>query len=247
MGLVLEKVTLKAVGDWNQRLHIPLSNAMTATMEMFGLTGYQACEKAIAHMAHSASAATKQSAKLRPIVANPAFKGVGGSDMKRDKRRARFGVYRWNQKTGQKYFQPIYKGGEFGNKIKYISKDKVLVKVGNRWEEFEAGTGDFQIAGSKDSKRRIIASRGRAKQSWTWGLKGVKANLKIKDVTDITPIIARETCGLVLTNRLRYIRSVTPSGLEEIVARKASNAIMQQVATKFEQRFATEIPRLCSR
>lgn len=231
-------VTFRAIGDWNKRMHVPLSNALNAAIETLGYDGYKACEKAIVYMAKSAGKETKQAPKLRKIVRNPS------KDAARDGRYAPFGVNRYDR-SGHQYFSPIYRGGEYGAKIKYISRRKVLLKVGTKWIEFEAGTQieEFQIPGLMQSKKRIIRRSGLAKQSWMWGLKGFHKGA-IQGVTDVTPFTAKNLCGIVLTNRLRYLPSITPANLQERVAKAASNSIMAQVAREVERKMGVQVSRL---
>lgn len=69
--MVKSGITLKAVGKWNDRINVPLSNALFASTEMLGKTGYKACEMALVYMAKSAGSKTgkltKQSIKKRKI------------------------------------------------------------------------------------------------------------------------------------------------------------------------------------
>lgn len=263
----MSTLTLQTVGNWYQEIEIPLAAALSASTEMLGKTGYKACEMAIAYMAKSAGTLTKVSPDKRPIVANPKFQGKGGTANKRDMRNARYGVYKYNPKTGEKYFSPIYRGGQFGAAVKYISKTEVLVKVGSKsnkairtankalkligskkrfgsvgvWQKFPSGTGEFEVAGLKEHPKRVIRRKGLARKSWMWGLKGFHPEA-IRNVTDIKPIISAIQCGLVLTDRIRYLSKITPSNLVEEVSARATNSIMAQVAMKVERDFSTEIP-----
>lgn len=262
-------MSLQTVGNWSDKIQIPLANALSAATEICGWSGYKACEKAIVYMAKSAGKLTKVSAKLRPIVANPLFSTKVGKALKNDMRRARYGVYKWNPKTGERYFSPIYRCGEFGAAVKYISKKEVLVKVGRKssksirlankalrligsrkrfgsvgiWQKFPAGTGEFEVAGIKQSKKRIIGRRGLAKDSWMWGIKGFHPKA-IPNVTDVQPIISAIQCGLVLTDRVRYLSKITPANLVEEVTRKATDSIMFTAAQALERKLGVEVPRL---
>ena len=265
-------VTLKTVGNWYQEIEIPLAAALSASTEMLGKTGYKACEQAIVYMAKSAGALTKVAPEKRPIVSNPLFKGQGGKARKGDMRNARFGVYKYDPKTGEKYFSPIYRGGQFGAAVKYISKSEVLVKVGSKsnkvirranralkffgskkrfgsvgvWQKFPAGTGEFEVKGIKDHPKRLIRRRGLAKKSWMWGLKGFNVGA-IPKVTDVKPILSAIQCGLILTDRIKYLSKITPANLVEEVSNRATSSIMFQVAKKIEQDFSTDIPAAASR
>jgi len=58
--------SLKAVGNWSQKIEVPLHNAMMATVEMMGRTGRQACEQAIVLMAQSAGSARQNLTRTAP-------------------------------------------------------------------------------------------------------------------------------------------------------------------------------------
>lgn len=259
-------LTLSTVGDWYQELDTALSNALSASTEMLGKTGYKACEQAIVYMAKSAGTLTKVAPKLRPLVSNPNFKGKGGTAARRDMRKARYGVWKYDR-AGRRYFSPIYRGGEFGAAVKYLSKTEVLVKVGSKstrvtralnraarfagsskrfgtvgvWQKFPAGSGEFEVRGLAQHPARVIRNRGLARRSWMWGLKGFQAG-RIPNVTDVKPIISAIQCGLVLTDRVRYLSKITPSNLVDEVSRRATNSIMYQVARKVEAEFSTSVP-----
>lgn len=238
-------VTLKTIGNWSDRIDVPLSNALAASTELLGRSGFKACEKAIAHMAKGASRMTKACApdEIRDIVDNPDKRYL------KDMRRARFGVMRY-QRDGSKKFIPIYRTGEFG-KVKFVGFDKVAFEDGGKWrtvtrDEWEAVNGDAKKFPSVvNSKKRIIGRKGLAQKSWMWGLKGFHDGT-IPDVTSVDAIYGDMLCGLVLTNKLRYISKVIPQGYEQILATKASNAVMAQSAKRLERDFGVEVPRLAA-
>lgn len=246
-------ITFKTLEDWNLKIEVPLENALNAAVEILGWSGYQACEKAIVYMAKSAGALTKVAQKLRPIVTNPAFKGVGGKQRKEDMRRARYGVYKYNPLTGQKYFVPIYRTGEYG-KIRFISRttaewltrDRITGEVHR--ERTETGTGEFQMAGVAQSKKRIIGRRGLAKRSWLWAFRSATKSKKepIPGVVDLRKSLSAVQCGLILSNRMRYLSRITPHNLVDEVTRRATDSIMAQAAKKVEKKLSIEVPRLAA-
>lgn len=241
-------MSLRTVGNWSDKIQIPLTNALSAATEICGWSGYKACEKAIVYMAKSAGKLTKVAPKLRPIVVNPVFKGKGGAARKRDMRRARYGVYKYDYLTGEKYFVPIYRGGEYGAAKKYLDRNTILVKVGGKWEKFDAGVYDeknFTSPGLLQHRKRKIGRRGLAKDSWMWGLKGFHPKA-IPNVTDVQPIISAIQCGLVLTNRVRYLSAITPNNLVDEVSRKATESIMFAAAQALEKKLGVEVPRLAA-
>lgn len=238
-------MTLTTIGNWSDRIAVPLNNALNASVEMLGRTGYKACEKCIAHMAKGASKMTKACAPetIREVVENP------DKRYKTDLRRARFGVMRYQRNSTLK-FQPIYKTGEFG-RVKFLDNGSVAFRDKGKWmvvtiDEWNYVNGDAKkFPTVMNSKKRIIGRKGLAKRSWLWGMKSFH-NGSIPDVTAIDAIYGDLLCGLVLTNKLRYIEHVIPAGYENVLSEKASNAIMAQTAKEFERRFSVEVPRLAA-
>jgi hypothetical protein len=130
------------------------------------------------------------------------------------------------QKEGRKTFITLY-----NSKSQY----KKFYRFGKDDEDFK--------------RARFIRNRGIAKRSWMWGVgKLLKANpfKPIPGVATLDEMLSSSGCGLILTNRLKYINSAAPAGLEEMVARKASDQIMAQAAKKMEKMFGVTIPRLAA-
>lgn len=57
-------MSLKAVGDWSDRIAVPLSNALNASIEILGKSGYKACEMALVYMANSAGSPGNRLTKI---------------------------------------------------------------------------------------------------------------------------------------------------------------------------------------
>lgn len=195
-------ITLKAVGDWNRQMAVPLNNALQATIEMTGRSGRQACEMAMVYMARSARAMTPQAKKNRRVLKGP---------------------------RGGKYVEKYYKDGT--KKDLYQSS--------------------FPYRGYTWENAKQIKSRGLAKRSWFWGLKGLSKapgvdGKDIPGVANLTEYLSSDKCGLILFDRLNYMLKIMPSGFEQAVANKASNQIMSQNAKKIERKFSVEIPRLAA-
>jgi hypothetical protein len=64
----MQAVTLKTVSNWNEKIDVMLPSAMFAAIEIVGKDGKQACAWAMALMAKSASALTKQAKKNRKVM-----------------------------------------------------------------------------------------------------------------------------------------------------------------------------------
>ena len=92
-----------------------------------------------------------------------------------------------------------------------------------------------------------IAGRGLAKRSWFWSIRKLRDGKPIPRATSLYQIATPKVCGLILANRLNYIRAVTPPGVEGMAAAAASNQIMAQVAKKMEREFGIKSPRLAAK
>lgn len=245
-------VTLQAVGNWSNRIEVPLANALNASVEMLGKTGFKACEQAIAYMAVSASKMTRVSPKTRKVVVNPDYKEATAQNKRRmtkDKSFAKYGYYTFDH-NGRRIFHPISTVEYASYLVRFNSATtgEPLIKnmrTGAVHKERGRGLGEKSLAGIRNDKRLIIRNSGIAAQSWTWGLKNTKQ--KISGVTDVKPFTSENLCGLTLTDRIGYIAKTVPANYAEIVSAKAVNSIMAQVARKFESRFQIEVPRLAAR
>jgi len=191
--------TLQAVGNWSDKVAVPITTAMDASVQMFGSSGRDACLRAIIYMAKSAKAMTPQAKKNRKVH--------------RD---------------------------EHG---RYVE----LVRAGKTSKVYDWMTGPNKPYKTWDAAKRIWR-RGLAKRSWMWGLKGLTKNTgkPIHGVGTLRELITESESGFVLTNRLRYITAIMPSGFEQVAALKASNRIMAQVAKKVEREFSVQVPRLAA-
>jgi hypothetical protein len=60
--------TMRALGDWNAEIQVPLANALAVTVETTGKTGAEACARAMVMMAQSAKNLTPAANKNRPVL-----------------------------------------------------------------------------------------------------------------------------------------------------------------------------------
>jgi hypothetical protein len=229
---------MQTVGNWSDRIEVPLSAALNASVELLGLSGYKACEKAISYMAKSAGAMTPRSPKMRKVVRNPAKNST-----------AKYGFYSYDS-HGNKVFNPIYDVQFQRWMIRFPSNTtgEMLIKnlktgVVHRDRSQTVGGMETSKAAIKNDWRLIIGNSGLGARSWMWGLKGFSKK-KIPGVTDIVPFTGPALCGILLTDRVKYLTKIIPSSLVEEVSRKATNSIMFQAASEVERRFMVEIPRL---
>lgn len=206
-----------------------------------GKSSFDAVNWAGYFITRSMAAATKVAPKLRKIVKNPnqrAFNQKGGKA--RDNRTAMYGVNKYDR-SGVEYFVPIYRTGEFG-KIRFTSKktaqwlvwDKITGKVSK--QQWETGTGEFQIAGIAQSKKRNITRRGLAKQAWKWAQsntrKGGSATISgAKNAMQIRWSGNRISPTLTLENNLKYAIDAFKTGDAgvENIMRKAGDSLENRI------------------
>jgi hypothetical protein len=184
----------------------------------------------------SLAASTKESAKLRPIVRNPDPRAG------KDARLAIFGVNRYWK--GKQVFQPIYKGGEFGQQIRYTRKGYVLLKVGGEWVEYKRGIDEasgLTITGLEGHPKRKILRRGLAKKVWQW----CKSHTRSSGSGTIMgmPYLAvirwtgADRSTLEMTSRLRYAMDALKNGGSEInqVMMKAADNMSYRIGLKMAE------------
>ncbi len=172
----------------------------------------KAVEKTMVQIIKALSGSTKVSSKLRPIVKNP------DPRYKTDARVAMLGVYKYsNKKNPRKYFSPIKGTGEFGAAIRYVGRNKVLMRVRGSWEVFSRAELESMNMSSRTiqhHKKRIIGRSGLAKSSWSWmlgklGASAAALQSEIGGTTTITRINQEggfEYFGLLGENKLKYIK-----------------------------------------
>lgn len=154
--------------EFDERSAAEFQRQMNRRIAWLRKTPEETCKYGAVLLAKSLGASTKVAPKLRPVVRNPDPRA------KTDGRRAKFGVMKWRP-DGTQYFQPIYRTVEFG-KIRFVDKKTArLVEYDpitreRRYVLWETGTGEFQIAGIAQSKKRIIGRRGLARSAWSWVL-----------------------------------------------------------------------------
>lgn len=69
-------VTIKPVGDWGKQVHAFLKDALSASVEICGRTGAEACKHALILMAESARAMTPKAKARRPILRDQRLHGA---------------------------------------------------------------------------------------------------------------------------------------------------------------------------
>ncbi len=251
-----EAIALKTVGDWSKRIEIPLANALSASVEILGISGFEACQKAIVYMAKSASKETPKSPEFRKVVHNPGLMKQNGRRRRRKSGEAKFGFYTYP--NGVETFNPIYGTQLPPYMVRFASattgkpliKNMITGKVKRDTTKQIDGIETAKSAAKFDGRLRI-RNRGLAQRSWLWGIKGLSQNA-ISGVTDIQQIkpklsFGSSQTGLVLTDRIKYLTKIIPSTLIDSVSRKASESIMDQVAKRVEKKLGVEVPRLAAR
>lgn len=244
-------MSLQTVGNWSDKIQVPLANALGAATEICGWSGYKACEKAIVYMAKSAGKLTKVAPKLRKVVENPFLIGSDGKRKKRVESAAKWGFYTYGS-NGEKKFNPIFgvNYAPYYVTFKSATTGQMLVKdlrsgkVHRLRSNVKGGIETSKSNASKD-KRLIIKRSGNARDSWMWGIKGFQQKA-IPNVTDVKPFVSSDLCGLVLTDRIRYILKITPANLVDEVSRRATDSIMFTAAQALERKLGVEVPRLAA-
>lgn len=218
--------SLQTIGDWGKGIDQPIENALMASIDMMGLSGRDACTRALVFMAQSAAKLTPQAKKRRkvkrdanlgPYVEIPHESGVSKA-------------YRWQFMDGAgDMARALNQMGTYGTGWR-----------SRKWSGRNRGTWE---------NAQKINRRGLAKRSWQWTLEGIKApkSKPIAGVGSLREIIGESTSGLIGENRLNYISKIMPAGWEHTVQEKASGRIMATAAKIAERRFAMEIPRLAKR
>jgi hypothetical protein len=213
--------------------------AMDNFMRKLGKTTEDAVHFAGWAFSRSLGASCKRAPKLRKIVKNP-------DKRKGDTRQAPYGVMKWHK--GEQKFDPIYRGGEYGAKIKFVSRNKTLLKVGSEWVEYKAGEDEatgINIPGIKDHPKRKINRSGMAAQSFQrLGVMAKSRSGTNSGVMNIHGVLSTSVSGkyantrLTLTNHLRYITEALQGGKKDVATAtlRAADAINGYVKTKTEGR-----------
>jgi hypothetical protein len=182
----------------------------------------KAVEKTVVQIIRALSGSTKVSASIRPLIKNPDPRA------KTDARRALFGVAKFDNKmkagrvylgrgNPREYFSPLRGTGEYGAAVRYIGRNKVLMRVRGGWEVFTRAELEARSLSSltlQNHPKRKIGRSGLAKASWSWllgklGASAAAAHAEIGGTTAVTRIHqdgAFEYFGILSENKLNYIR-----------------------------------------
>lgn len=212
------------------------NRAIESAMSDLHKTPEQAVKWAAVNLCKSLSASCKVSAKLRPIIKNPLFKAASRSktdqakakQARNDGRRARFGVNRWKPFSGEQYFQPIYRTGEYG-KYRFFEKNGMWFKTPSGttgkypWEKVEGIPGDAEnnlVPSIMTSKKRKIGRSGFAKKVWQWAQSniingGVATILGVPNIASVLIIRRFDITSIVITNNLRYADAAFVGGRKD--------------------------------
>jgi len=226
-------VTLKMVGDWSKQMDVPIENALTASIELTGRSGKQACGMALVYMARSASRMTKEARVWRDVRMGKYGKYVVRYTQNKGAGRARID-WKW-----------MFKGeNPKGRHLKAATKrglDQNLrpYHQNRTWEQ-----------------GKLIPRRKLARRSWMWGIRGLRDTESIggrgetsKPIPGVTwreEVVGNVQCGYVLKDSLSYIFKAAPSDVEQRAASQASNNIMAVAARQMERQYGIEVPRLAA-
>ncbi len=211
------------------------NKAIESAMADLKKTPEQAAKWAAVNLCKSLSASCKVSAKLRPIIKNPLFKAsVDGTwtkakakQARNDMRRARFGVNRWKPFSGEQYFQPIYRTGEYG-KYRFFEKNGLWfrTKLGRgkaEWEKVEGIPDDPAnnlVPSIMTSKKRNIGRSGLAKKVWQWAQAnvingGVGTVGGVPNIASVSLSHTADSTTIAIANNLRYADAAFVGGRKD--------------------------------
>lgn len=212
---------------------IALYNAQTQRMvtELHKTPEY-AVKYASVALTRSLGASTKVAPKLRPIVKNPLFKIAKGASKEErakamqsrgDARRAAVGVEKYDR-SGNAYFVPIYRTGQFG-KTRFEKDGSITIfsddKTRRNYSADEFQAMQLEMPSVKNSKKRKIGRRGLAKASWGW-INGKLGKFTKTLQAEIPGTVAVKTVPMfndymvVIDNKLRYIVSALRGGRKDV-------------------------------
>ena len=217
--------------------------AIKSAETQLGKSADQALRWGAVNLMISLAAVTKKSKTMRPIVKNP------HPNAKTDGRRAKFGVNRWKPQTGEQYFQPIYRTGEFG-KYRFFSKNGVWFKKPSRagnhpWEKIEGipdSGEDEKLPSIKNSKKRKIGRSGLARKAWKWAQAhmirgGIGAPLP--GVPNLISVKVSSGGNLIqIDNKIRYATTALQGGESRI----AESCI--RAAASMEKKIALQLSKI---
>lgn len=202
---------IKTLGDWKQKIAVPLRDVLNVSREIMGRTGEEACRHAIILMAQSARAAAIIAPKKRPVESNATFRHL----LKKEKPG---GTYKGVRMSG-KQMAPYYKFFALR-----LTQDGQRALLGNKKEDIAY----------------IGKNRGLAKRSWMWGLAALGSRNEGKPIAGTFALFnvnEPSVQGYVKENKLGYIQKAMPAGWEADVDTKVGNKIMANAARKMESEF----------
>jgi hypothetical protein len=168
---------------------------------------------------------------------------------KTDARRAPFGVFKFRP-SGERYFKPIYRTGEYG-KIRFFDKKSFSwfqrSKGSNRWESLPSGPDvanpEAVAPGIMSDKRRTIGRRGLAKKVWQWaGTRmangGTASFFNVPDVASIKVSGGESNPTIRISDNLRYAESALKPGAISSVMEKAARNMAFNIEKQIEKTVA---------
>lgn len=207
-------VTMRALGEWDKEVGVPLQTALAVSMEMSGKTGEQAVARCMIMMAQSARAMTSTAKKNRTVLFDERLHGSQYVEI-------------YSQIKGHKPTR-LYKfacGSLANAKDKRALSWDLARKIGNAgmarrswfWGLRNLPGAPYQMGGKPyRGVARLITLQGRGEMAF----------------------------GLVLENRLSYILQTIPANYEEMAWRSAGIRIMQDAARKIEKQYMQQLQRL---
>ena len=190
--------------------------------------------------AQSLGADTPRGKKKRRVIRNPNPKA------KTDRRMADYGVMAHYQTRPPK-FVPIYRTGEFG-KIRFENKKTAtwftVDRTTGRVERLlPTGTGEFDIPGIMQSKKRDIRRRGFAKKSWQFlqqrmGRGGSIFIEGVANVGRVTWLTTPNNIRITIVNKVKYMTKILKGGEMAVndALTRATDGMVHQLDNKIRKK-----------
>jgi hypothetical protein len=228
---------------------------MRQAEKKLGKSTKQSTEWAGRLLCESMAGATNKSKTKRPIVKNP------HEDTGKDPRRGLIGVMKYVQNRaaykhegakrgsnvyGNRWFDPISKGGEFGQEIKYLPNGEVLLKLSHgNWKKFTReelkANAAYWSKGAENHPKTKIGRSGLAKKVWRWcmGHTRVGGSGTVMGMPHLAVIrwTGADRSTLEMTSRLRYAMDALKNGGSEInsIMGKAADSMRYRIGLKLDE------------
>lgn len=220
--------TLKAIGDWEKGMEIPLATALSASMSVLNRTAEGSCRGLLNMMAQSASKLTRVAPARRQVIENPKFEHVLRKDQ--------YKKARSSGKDMAKYFR--YSATRPNGKVLLANKKADISKIGRRglakkswgWR-FRAGNRGYPLSSAPAG---VLVDSGDFSKVY---------KLNSRSAAEGGRADQGMTVGFELVNNLKYINEAMPGGWQQQVERSAINRLMGTIRNRLQSQFAQSMRR----